>query len=329
MLKRGIVTSNEGSSLGDIFRDTARTLARDRVSASVITALRSAGVGAILLKGPSFAQWLYDDGTPRPYRDTDILLRDTHMPVAGGVLTNLGFERQPFTDLRQDKPWHAEDWLRTSDGARIDLHRTLIGVAAPPPVAWSVLATRTERARIGGATVDVLAVDARALHVALHAAQNGRRGTQAMTDLSRALDRLPLETWRAAAALAGELGAESAMAVGLRLDPQGAKVADRLGLTVSSSVQLRLQSSGAPGEALGVAWFMQLPTRRAQAVWLLGKVLPPVAFMRVWEPGPERTPLEARATHQLPMAYAFRLLWLCARGPAAVRAWRRAQRWPA
>ena len=57
-----------------------------------------------------------------------------------------------------------------------------------------VLSGTTEHQEVGGLQVEVLSEPARALHVALHAAQHGRDWDVPMEDLRRAVDILPFET---------------------------------------------------------------------------------------------------------------------------------------
>ena len=51
-------------------------------------------VPALLLKGPAFARWLYDDSRERSYRDIDLLVAPERIAAAGAALSELGFERR-------------------------------------------------------------------------------------------------------------------------------------------------------------------------------------------------------------------------------------------
>jgi hypothetical protein len=76
-----------GLSESRALRLTAHALARDVATAEVVEALRAAGVRSIVLKGPSIARWLYADGQPRPYGDTDLLVSPADLDI--GNLENL------------------------------------------------------------------------------------------------------------------------------------------------------------------------------------------------------------------------------------------------
>ena len=81
-----------------------------------------------------------------------------------------------------------------------NLHTTLQGIECDPRDLWPTLAATAEAATVGGIEVRILDPTARAMHVALHAAQHGRREAATMRDLGRALALLPFETWNAQAA---------------------------------------------------------------------------------------------------------------------------------
>ncbi len=103
----------------------------------------------ILLKGPALAAWLYEDAFRR-YGDVDLLVEEGRMGDAESVLSELGFGYgQPgWREL-------AHSWKRP-DGKTVDLHRSLVGVAAPPARLWQELSGEVEtpsrrRDRGGGA----------------------------------------------------------------------------------------------------------------------------------------------------------------------------------
>lgn len=54
--------------------DVIYTLAIDSLTVQVVTALRAGGLEPILLKGRSFATWLYAEGEHRFYGDCDVLV---------------------------------------------------------------------------------------------------------------------------------------------------------------------------------------------------------------------------------------------------------------
>ncbi len=173
---------------------------------------------------------------------------------------------------------------------------------------------------VHGAPVRVPGDPALALHVALHAAQHGiARGTP-RRDLHEALERLAPATWQAAAALAARVDAVDAFGVGLRLLPDGAALAARLGLPPNRSRNAALRVMAAPSVTLGLDRLATTPGARAKARLALGWTFPPPDFMRTGGG------LARRGRAGLLLAYAWRPLALAGQSGRAVLAWRRAAR---
>jgi hypothetical protein len=289
-------------------------MAIDRTTAEIFNALDAAGVAARLLKGPSIARWLYDDPDERPYGDTDLLVPSSAEPEAEAVLRGLGFA--PDTGTGEPDPEGValnHIWSRGEEMA--ELHLSLIGIRAPRAAVWEQLSADPEAIAVGGREVPVLRRPARALHLALHAAQHGRAEAKPLDDLRRGLDREPDSTWREAAALAERLDAAGAFATGLRLID--ATLPERIGLeaAIDPDAELRAQNEDL---ALGIGRLAKLPTRRAKVARLARVIFPSPTFMRWW------TPLARRGVIGLALSYPWRLVWLVRKGPSALRAWRRA-----
>lgn len=313
----------------DVSRDTAspaliaaaQNLVVDHVTAAVVGAFNAAAIRAILLKGPAIARRFYADGQPRPYLDTDLLVAPSDVAAAESVLADLEFV--PAFDRNADAgahaASHAQTWVRATDGAHVDLHHSLVGLAASPEQVWSALSSGTDRMRVATAEVEVLGSAAGALHLALHAAQHGVREPKPLEDLRRATEQLAESVWRGAAALAGRLEATPSFAIGLRLVPGGTNIADRLQLPVSRPVDLvltaRTPPRGAPTlERLAAAGF------RDKLRLIRAKLAPAPDFLRYW------SPLARRGQLGLALAYLGRPLWVVMRVPHALVAWTSARR---
>jgi Uncharacterised nucleotidyltransferase len=289
--------------------ETAQNLSVDLVTAEVVGALRNHDVRTILLKGPTFARWLYPERDVRPYADVDLLLARKDLPTARAVLAGLGF-RQIFESL----PY----FFRDDD--EVDLHCSLKGVEARDEHVWSVLSATSEVQGVGGLEVEVLVPPARALHVALHAAQHGPAWQTPMEDLRRALEMLQFETWQSARELARRLEATSAFATGLRLLPSGEGVAHRLNLDMEARVETLLRSTSPPHLALGFAELHAIRGLRAKLRFIARKLFPPRAYVAIDWPRAERGRLG------LLLAYCERLVWLVRNSGPGFRAWMKARR---
>jgi hypothetical protein len=292
---------------------TAWLLAVDAMTAEVVRALRTAGIEPLLLKGPVLAAWLYDEGELRGYGDADLLVDPRRVEDAASVLTELGFERLPVPWDKWRRLHHAGDWRRARDGAVVDLHRTLPGVrASPPETVWRLLASHTAPWRLQpGIEVTVLDERARTMLVALHAAHHlshGDLGKRPLKDLERALARVPQDTWRDAAALAGELNAGRDLSRGLHAVSGGAVLAAELGLPDPSTGDEELAGFERLAAARGT---------RARLRALLRSFAPTPEFLR-WS-----SPLARRGRLGLFVAYLERPFWLLGQLPRAYRAWKR------
>jgi hypothetical protein len=212
----------------DLIANAARTLVVDNVTARVVHDLRQVGVEPILLKGPSFAHWLYADDGSRGYGDTDLLIGAGELAAAQTVLDTLGFRPCPSA---RGMPVPSTAWRSPADGTEVDLHTNIWGWRDVDP-----LRLRAHTCRLPVASVEVLVLDeaARAVHVATHALQNSFRNEQANQDLARALQLLSDEAWLEASRLARSMGAMEAFTVGLRSQAVGEDLAHRLRLNLST-----------------------------------------------------------------------------------------------
>jgi len=302
----------------------------DRVTAEVVTAMREVGIRPLLLKGPSIATWLYEDGT-RPYDDSDLLVAPGSYRRAGDVLRELGFRHHEYVWLR-----YVQTWLRGSGPSgvphggpnAVDLHRSLNGIRASADTVWEVLSAETDTLQVGGIDVEVFSLPARALHVGLHAAQHGARAEQTLEDLGRALRFADEQVWRQAADLAERLDAMPAFASGLRLDPEGARLAERLGLPARPPPGVALRIDVQNSAAIALESLTSERSLRARARLLLQALFPSRSYMRHWT-ATRMTPLPAalrRGALGLWLAYLWRPIWNLGRLPKAIIALRRARR---
>ena len=297
-----------------IHRELIR-LTLDVVAGEIVAALRADGIPSILLKGPAIATWLYQPGEERAYGDVDLLVPRGDLRRARARLEAVGFAYLNL-DVGTGRDSHHDRLLR--DGIRVELHRTLVGVGVDADALWRTLAAHTEPMMAGNQSVDVLTPPARALVVALHAAQHGAHGAP-LRDLERALERVPAATWEAAIALAAVVDALPEFATGLRLCPPGAALAAERRLPEPRDVFTRLRAAAAHPAA---ASFEVLRTSgwRGRLEFLARTLTLPPDAMRA------RHPLARRGRVSLAAAYLLRPIWLLARAPPAFRACLRAAR---
>lgn len=294
-------------------------IAIDAVAAEVTSGFHRAGIRTLLLKGPPSVRWLYDSDSERFSTDVDLLVERASRPSAEAILGQLSFRPLP-QNIGPDDPRHARAWERDDNPVQVDLHVSIAGALAPSDDVWRVLSRETEEVAVSGARVEIPAAPARALLVALHAAQHGTGWAQALRDLERAVERLPDEVWKAAALLARELEASAAFATGLGLAEGGNELAHRLDLPRERTVEATLRGWTAPDLTLGIHRLAATHGLRAKGAFVIRKLFPAPDWMRRW------VPLAGRGRLGLPAAYAWRPIWLLLRMPRALAAWRRARR---
>jgi Uncharacterised nucleotidyltransferase len=295
-------------------------LRTDSDTVEVLAAFERAGVHALLLKGPSVARWLYKDGTERPYFDCDLLVAPGDFEAAERQLRSLGYV--PLLDRWGLPTWwygHAVAWTHPGGRVSVDLHRTLIGVGADYATVWRVLCVDADEIPVAGRRTPCLGLAARAMHVALHAAQHGP-GTQPAVDLERALAVGDDELWLGAAALAGRLDATEAFVSGLRLSPEGARLAARLALPDARSVTAELRASTPPPLALGFERLARTRTMRGRAEIVWRNLAPSPRLLRASDQ------VAAGGWRGLVTAYGRRLAWLAGHAPRGFAGWYRMRR---
>lgn len=291
----------------------AQRLRVDFATAEALRVLAVAGVPNLLLKGPSVARWLYEPEEGRAYMDCDLLVPSRQFKTALEELVKIGF--QPELEEADMPEWwreHALSTFRELDSVIIDLHRTLPGVQVPEERLWATLSEATDTITVGDAPAHVLSEGGRVLHAALHAAQHGGTGRD-LDVLERALDQVGEDEWRSAAALADTLDATAAFERGLRFLPEGAVLADRLGLHAEPVIDVEIRATGV-AEALTLARLLRARSLSERLALVRHKLVPPPTFMRKW------SPLARHGRLGLALSYLWRLIWVIGRTPPALQA---------
>lgn len=307
----GVETTNRAPEL----IATGIGLALEALAVEVTIAFERSGIASILLKGPAVIRWLYPATTDRYSVDVDLLVAPADLARAEATLAQLEFE--PFEPRRDDK--HARSWVRPRDALPVDLHRSIVGVGVNDENAWEVLSGVTEQLEVCGATLSVLQAHGRALHLALHAAQETPDKEQALRDLSRGLELLELKVWRQARVLAVQLDALPGLGAGLRLLPEGDTVARELQLPKRVTTEIALRAGGAPDLSLGLNRLLEMDGTTTRARYVASRAFPSPAAMRAW------SSLARRGHFGLAVAYVWRVPWLATRLVPALRAVRAAR----
>ena len=301
-------------------RGRAATLraAVDGVAVGVAGGLGDAGIRAVLLKGASFARWLYADGAPRFYVDVDLLVRSDLVGDAEALLRAHGYSQlwSP-ADMPADRPI-ASHWRRADGGAPIDLHWALPEAGAAPPAQWEALTGGTERIELAGGEVETLGLAARCLMVALHAARHADLPRPA-EDLERALRVADRHTWTEAAELADRIGGRDGFSAGLHILPAGVELAESIGVAPPQSTRALLLLQSPPPGADGLDALFTTRGVRARGRLVARTLVPTRRWMLA------STARARRGPGWLAASYLWHPIGVMARLPAALRAWRRAR----
>ena len=196
----------------------------------------------MLVKGPVIEELLYAE--PRPYGDSDILVRRSDWNPAICILLRQGFRDAlaPMAHPRMES-FASTAFVRGSDN--VDLHCTLAGLEAPPEEVWEALWESADAQEIGGTVVAVPGRPAVLMHLALHAVHH-HADEKPLEDLRRGIAGGAVADWRLAAELADRLGGAAAFASGLRRLPEGEKLATTLGVERIGSLHFELRTAGVP-----------------------------------------------------------------------------------
>lgn len=292
-----------------------RALSIDATAGAVVDDLRSSGIRPLLLKGPSFARWLYADPVERRYGDIDLIVSPDQFERTERRLAAAGFTHMldgaAASELVSTRGWYGH-------GVVVELHRSFHQVGASDDAAWRELSAATERIPLGSTWVEVPGLAARCMLVALHAVAHGREVEQPLRDLERAIERAGEADWAAAAAMARRLDAAAAMAIGLRLVRTGAPLADRLGLSPArASTDAILRASTPPRTSVSIDRLARTPGALPKLRFLARRIFPTPAGMR-WRYG-----IATGDRRRLAAAYALRPLSLLRDvGPGALAWWR-------
>jgi hypothetical protein len=297
--------------------ELATTLYLDDLATKVTSALAEVGVRAVLLKGASFRDLLFDLGELRRYTDVDLLVSPAQTADAAAVLERLGFV-DTFAGAAPSETSPIATEFRGSH-AIVDLHRSLPGVTVPEAAAWEALSVRTRTMALGRGVVEILDDAGRCLHVALNAASDGK--ARSREDLRRAVQRQPEATWRQVAELAEGLGALPSLVAAFALVPEGEALRRSLKLDVRVPLGVALRAQAPPPLALGLHRLLTTSGLRSKAAFLARRLVPTPAGLRYW------TPLARRGRVGMVLAYAWRPFHLVRHAPSAVlalvRTWKR------
>jgi hypothetical protein len=136
---------------------------------TIHTALVSAGIQAIPLKGIALAHTIYPSPTLRYFDDLDILVPAASAPVALATLQQLGYILHP--NVTKPEWHHLPAHIHPQHGTTVEIHTDLIRRARP---GWNLdeIWSRAQPGRIAGQDTLLLSTADALIYTALHARHN-------------------------------------------------------------------------------------------------------------------------------------------------------------
>ncbi len=145
------------------------------------SALRKAGIPALVVKGPSLSLELYGDPLEREYRDIDLVVRASDLSAAAGILSSMEYEETAAEDFSA-LPARRRAWVQSTSHHRAFKKRNrpfffeLHGVAGESiglaPISIDDAFARSVRLERDGIAFPTLCRDDHALTALLHAARH-------------------------------------------------------------------------------------------------------------------------------------------------------------
>jgi hypothetical protein len=188
----------------------------------LVAALDSAGIEAVLIKGPALAFSLFGDVGLRPFEDLDLLVPPARVHEAQRVLRQRGYR----PEYEQPRPW--DEWIRrnadvmpyvsATAGTTCDLHWQLRSEAYTFVVPQEQVRQRLEWLDIGGLRYRVLGAEDTLSFLLLHGLQAGWPALGWLADAAELIRARPGLDWGIVGVAAR--GRRRILQIGLRLAAQ-------------------------------------------------------------------------------------------------------------
>jgi hypothetical protein len=147
-----ICTDEQETQLVEHHRRTMiNTLIIESTLIRLTDAFTKSGLAFVVLKGPAFAHAYYPDPSWRPFVDLDILVKTSDWQYTCALLAELGFVRKlPEPRAGFDERFGKAAEFKGSNGAELDLHRTLVVGPYGRWIDMDILVEHTARLTLGG-----------------------------------------------------------------------------------------------------------------------------------------------------------------------------------
>jgi hypothetical protein len=178
----------------------------------------SAGIGALVVKGPVLAVRAYGDPAMRSYGDLDLLVRQRDIRRATELMMDAGYDAAvPVAAIDAGKIPGQYLFSRPDSKLIIELHNDLTLRYFPRRLPLERLFERQTRMQLDSREVPALSVEDELVLICVHGAKHLWERLMWIADVAALVSRQVNLDWDRAASSAREVGAERMLHVGLRL----------------------------------------------------------------------------------------------------------------
>jgi hypothetical protein len=178
----------------------------------------SAGIGALVVKGPVLAVRAYGDPAMRSYGDLDLLVRQRDIRRATELMMDAGYDAAvPVAAIDAGRIPGQYLFSRPDSKLIIELHNDLTLRYFPRRFPLERLFERQTRMQLDSREVPALSVEDELVLICVHGAKHLWERLMWIADVAALVSRQVNLDWDRAASSAREVGAERMLHVGLRL----------------------------------------------------------------------------------------------------------------
>jgi hypothetical protein len=177
----------------------------------------SAGIEALVIKGPALSVRCYGDPGLRQYGDLDLIVRDRDILRTTELMTGLGYEpRIPISAIQSKKIPGEYVFRQTRSKLLVEFHTELTFRYHPRPLPLESLFQRQVRVEFDGNAVPALSLEDELVLICVHGAKHFWERLIYIADVAAFVCRQQLD-WDRAQSAAREVGAERMLYAGLVL----------------------------------------------------------------------------------------------------------------
>lgn len=179
--------------------NAVRCLALSAELIRITEALTASGISSLPYKGPVIASQAYGDITAREFEDLDVVLRQSDLEKANGIVQGLGYEaRFPALHTRGNAPGLVPGEYNYSHPARrtiLELHTEATLRHFPQRLDLDHFFSRSTQLDLGGREIRTLSAEDALLFLSVHAAKDFWQKLVWVTDIAELIQRHPSLNW--------------------------------------------------------------------------------------------------------------------------------------